>query len=30
MQPGGEDPRKVISLGPNLPNWTMQRLSWAP
>jgi TolB protein len=30
MQPGGEDPRKVISLGPNLPNWTVQRLSWAP
>jgi tetratricopeptide (TPR) repeat protein len=30
MQPGGEDPRKVISLGANLPNWTRQRLSWAP
>jgi tetratricopeptide (TPR) repeat protein len=30
MQPGGEDPRKVISLGPSLPNWTLQRLSWAP
>jgi Tol biopolymer transport system component len=30
MQPGGEDPRKVISLGSNLPNWTLQRLSWAP
>jgi TolB protein len=30
MQPGGEDPRKVISLGPSLPNWTVQRLSWAP
>jgi tetratricopeptide (TPR) repeat protein len=30
MQPGGEDPRKVISLGDTLPNWTSQRLSWAP
>ncbi len=30
MQPGGEDPRQVISLGPNYPNWTQQRLSWAP
>ena len=30
MQPGGEDPRQVISLGPNFPNWTEQRLSWAP
>jgi len=30
MRPGGEDPRPVISLGPNLPSWTSQRLSWAP
>ena len=30
MGPGGEDPRPVLSLGANLPNWTMQRLSWAP
>jgi len=30
MRPGGEDPRQVISLGPNLPEWTAQRLSWAP
>jgi TolB protein len=30
MRPGGEDPRQVISLGPNYPNWTEQRLSWAP
>jgi TolB protein len=30
MRPGGEDPREVISLGPNFPNWTQQRLSWAP
>lgn len=30
MRPGGEDPRPVISLGPNYPNWTQQRLSWAP
>jgi TolB protein len=30
MRPDGEDPRPVISLGPNLPSWTTQRLSWAP
>jgi tetratricopeptide (TPR) repeat protein len=30
MRPGGEDPRQVISLGPNYPGWTQQRLSWAP
>ena len=30
MRPGGEDPRQVISLGPNFPGWTAQRLSWAP
>ncbi len=30
MCPEGEDPRQVISLGPNYPNWTQQRLSWAP
>lgn len=30
MGPGGEDPRRVVSLGPNLPMWAMQRLSWAP
>ncbi len=30
MRPGGEDPRQVISLGPNYPSWTQQRLSWAP
>ncbi len=30
MSPAGEDPRQVISLGPNLPNWTQQRLSWGP
>lgn len=30
MRPGGEDPRPVISLGPSLPDWTTQRLSWAP
>ena len=30
MRPEGEDPRQVISLGPNYPNWTQQRLSWAP
>jgi Tol biopolymer transport system component len=30
MRPGGEDPRQVITLGPNFPEWTAQRLSWAP
>ena len=30
MRPEGEDPRQVISLGPNYPDWTQQRLSWAP
>jgi tetratricopeptide (TPR) repeat protein len=30
MGPNGEDPHKILSLGPSLPNWTIQRLSWAP
>jgi tetratricopeptide (TPR) repeat protein len=30
MGPNGEDPHKILTLGPNLPNWTAQRLSWAP
>jgi len=30
MGPNGEDPHKILTLGPSLPNWTMQRLSWAP
>jgi len=30
MGPNGEDPRKILTLGPSLPNWTVQRLSWAP
>jgi tetratricopeptide (TPR) repeat protein len=30
MGPNGEDPHKILTLGPNLPNWTFQRLSWAP
>jgi TolB protein len=30
MGPNGEDPHKILALGPNLPNWTAQRLSWAP
>ena len=30
MGPSGEDPHKIITLGPSLPDWTMQRLSWAP
>ena len=30
MGPNGEDPHKILALGPNLPDWTMQRLAWAP
>lgn len=29
MGPQGEDPHKVFTLGPNLPGWETQRLSWA-
>ncbi len=28
MGPNGEDQRKILPLGPNMPNWTLQRLSW--
>jgi len=30
MGPNGEDPHKILALGPSLPDWTRQRLSWAP
>ena len=30
MGPHGEDPHKILALGPSLPNWKSQRLSWAP
>ena len=30
MGPNGEDQHKILTLGPNLPDWTTQRLSWAP
>lgn len=30
MEPNGNDQHKILTLGPNLPNWTSQRLSWAP
>ncbi len=30
MGPNGEDPHKILTLGPSLPDWTAQRLSWAP
>jgi tetratricopeptide (TPR) repeat protein len=30
MGPNGEDPHEILDLGPNMPNWTMQRLSWVP
>lgn len=26
----GEDPHKILTLGPNMPDWTAQRLSWSP
>jgi len=29
MDPNGENPRKIITLGPSLPDWTSQRISWA-
>jgi tetratricopeptide (TPR) repeat protein len=28
--PNGENPHKILTLGPSLPDWTTQRLSWAP
>jgi tetratricopeptide (TPR) repeat protein len=30
MGRNGEDPHKIFTLGPNLPEWTSQRLSWSP
>jgi len=30
MGPNGQDAHKILVLGPSLPNWTAQRLSWAP
>ncbi|MEE8392154.1 MAG: hypothetical protein V3S14_15350 [Anaerolineae bacterium] len=30
MGPNGQDTHKVLTLSPNLPNWTAQRISWAP
>ena len=30
MGRNGEDPHKILTLGPSLPDWKMQRLSWAP
>lgn len=28
VDPNGENPRKIITLGPSLPDWTNQRISW--
>jgi len=28
MDPNGQNQHKILNLGPNLPNWTSQRLSW--
>lgn len=30
MGTNGEDAHKILTLGPSLPDWTAQRLSWAP
>jgi Tol biopolymer transport system component len=30
MDPNGQNPHKILTLGPSLPNWTVQRISWAP
>ncbi len=30
MEPNGGNPHKILILGPSLPDWTMQRVSWAP
>ncbi|NLE43886.1 MAG: hypothetical protein GX620_04135 [Chloroflexi bacterium] len=30
MNADGQDPQRMLTLGPNLPDWTSQRLSWAP
>jgi serine/threonine-protein kinase len=30
MEPGGEDPHIILELGPDMPSWTSQRLSWGP
>ncbi len=30
MDANAENQHKILALGPNLPDWTMQRLSWAP
>ena len=30
MGPNGENQHKILTLGPNLPDGTRQRLSWAP
>ncbi len=30
MDPNGQNPHKILTLGPSLPNWTAQRISWAP
>jgi tetratricopeptide (TPR) repeat protein len=29
MEPNGENQRQMLTLGPNLPSWQTQRLSWA-
>ena len=30
MDANAENQHKILALGPNLPDWTAQRLSWAP
>jgi hypothetical protein len=30
MESNGEDPHIIVELGPDMPSWTSQRLSWGP
>jgi tetratricopeptide (TPR) repeat protein len=30
MEPDGKGPHKILGLGTDLPDWTNQRISWAP
>ena len=30
MGPNGENQHQILTLGPNLPDWTSQRLAWGP
>jgi TolB protein len=30
MRPDGSNVQQILVLGPSLPGWTSQRISWAP